>query len=420
MRRLTRIASTLAVGITWMIAWSTPGIAQGQAVPGGLQPPTSRSTWSQRVVRPASTSAQNRKVGWSSYRPGQFGQQVKTVSADQTPVFSQDPSILDSETVLQLGDGAAHDGCQACGPGEACGEVCADPCVDACGPVACGGYYQCGDLARAIGGLVGYVLASTNFSAGVQGFKGPTDMGRNGNFGFHYGLNRGSPLGDPWGIGYQFGVSVVQSNFSGDQIVDIFSSDNRDQVFFTSGIFRRAVCGGLQWGVVYDLVRDTYRDNATSGQIRGELSLVSQGCREIGFWGAFGVNGDRIQISLIDQVLDDLKVTPIDIYSIFYRRYFSGGGQGRVWAGLTDRGDAVLGADATVPLGTSWALENSFTYMIPEDGHSADGQQREGWNVALRLVWYPGRQAACEIQGPYAPLMMVADNGSMILDTRNK
>ncbi len=211
---------------------------------------------------------------------------------------------------------------------------------------------------------------------------------------------------------------VVQSNFSGDQIVDIFSSDNRDQVFFTSGIFRRA---RLRRPAVGRCLRPgATRIATTQPPVRSRRTLPCQrGHREIGFWGAFGVNGDH-QISLIDQVLDDLEVTPIDIYSVFYRRYFSGGGQGRVWAGLTDRGDAVLGADATVPLGTSWALENSFTYMIPEEGHSADGQQREGWNVALRLVWYPGRQAACEVHGLYTPLMMVADNGSMILDARQR
>lgn len=43
------------------------------------------------------------------------------------------------------------------------------------------------------------MLRDLTVFGGVHGFKGPLDQGRNGNFGFHEGVNLGGPLGDPWG-----------------------------------------------------------------------------------------------------------------------------------------------------------------------------------------------------------------------------
>ena len=279
----------------------------------------------------------------------------------------------------------------------------------------CTSCYDCG----AFGAALAHVVMNLNYFGGVHGFKGATDLGRNGNFGFNYGMNWGSPLGDPWGLGYQLGVGVVHSNFTGDQVIDLFSGDHRDQVFFTSGVFRRAMCGGLQWGVVYDLMRDSYRDNATTGQIRTEISFARPGCRDFGFYGVFGANNDRMTLPLVNQVITEVEVAPLDVYALFYRRYFTGGGIGRVWAGFTNEGDGVFGADATIPLGTSWALENSFTYLAPQD-EGAIRQERESWGVFIRLVWYPGRQATCEINDPYTPLMPVANNTNMLIDVNRR
>jgi len=241
----------------------------------------------------------------------------------------------------------------------------------------------------------------------------------NGNFGFHEGINFGGPLGGPFSLGYQLGVQAAHSNFSGDAV----ESNGRDQVFFTGGIFHRAVCGGLQSGVVFDMLHDSYHGTANLKQIRTESALVFSGCREIGFWGAFGVGDDMFTLDLDAYSFDVqegrvLPIGPSDTYSIFYRRHFSGGGQGRIWTGLSGEGNALVGADCTVPLGTSWALENSFTYRIPKEGHAAGGQQDETWSVAIHLVWYPGREARCVLNDPFYPLFTVADNSQFLLDER--
>jgi len=388
------------------------------ALLGSGQEGSSRTVWKHRVLKKGSSQAPHQQANWSPYRAGEFGAKVRTVSngsaaavmADEMPI-EVGPPVMGDEIAGCGSDGSCG---LACGPGMACG---AGGCGDglACG--GCGDCYDCGAFGDAFFGALAHVVTNLNYFGGVHGFKGPTDLGRNGNFGFNYGMNWGSPLGDPWCLGYQVGVGVVHSNFTGDQVVDLFSKDHRDQVFFTAGIFRRALCGGIQWGVVYDLMRDSYRGDATTGQIRMEAAFSQPGCRDFGFFGTFGATDDRMVVPGINQIITEVDLAPMDIYSLFYRRYFTGGGIGRVWAGFTGQGDGVFGADATVPLGTSWALENSFTYLAPQDGGTT-GQERESWGVFLRLVWYPGRQASCEINDPYTPLMPVANNTNMLIDAQ--
>lgn len=287
--------------------------------------------------------------------------------------------------------------CEACGhPCSTCDD-CGEPVCPDCG---CHGAH-CRECFR-------FLFRHVAFFAGVQGFKGPMDLGRNGNFGFHEGVNWSGPLGDPWHSGYQMGIRGVHTNFLGNQVAQVggnpvFDDNSRDQIFVTAGVFRRALEGGLQGGAVFDYLHDNYYDQADLKQVRSEASIVA-GPHELGFFGSFDVGG-RIPFGRVN-------VTPIqanDIYSLFYRRYFSGGGQGRIWAGASGYGEFLIGAEATVPLGSSWALENSFVYLIPDE------QQDESWSVAFSLVWYPGRASRCVYSNPYMALFNVADNGTFLL-----
>ena len=251
--------------------------------------------------------------------------------------------------------------------------------------------------------------------AGVHGFKGPFDQGRNGNFGFHEGLNFGAPLGlFDWG--WQVGAAAVHSNLSGDRTFEPRSSD-RNQYFFTTGLFRRARDWGCQWGVTYDWLHDAYYANADLKQIRSDSSLLLPGgLREIGYFGAYGMGGTNFV--LISRQLKYLVfMEPTDIFAFYYRRYFSGGGDGRIWAGWSGRGDGLLGGEIRVPMGTNWALENRVNYLIPKQGRGADGAIQESWGVTLQLVWYPGHPARCERYHPYRPMLNVADNTLFMTDT---
>ncbi len=244
--------------------------------------------------------------------------------------------------------------------------------------------------------------------AGIQGFKGSLDQGRNGNFGVHEGFNFGAPLGIfDWG--WQIGAEATQSNFAGDDVVDPRSA-NRNQFFITGGIFKRAHDWGFQWGVVYDWLHDDYYVQQDMKQIRSDSSfLFPGGIHELGYFGAYGTGGGNWV--LIDRSLKNyLVMEPTDIFAFYYRRYFDGGGDGRVWVGFSGRGDGLVGGEIRVPMGKNWELENRFNYLIPKQGSGSGGEIQESWAVTIDLVFYLGHPARCERYHPYRPMLNVADN----------
>ncbi len=252
------------------------------------------------------------------------------------------------------------------------------------------------------------------FFGGVHGFKGPLDQGRNGNFGFHEGVNFGAPLGIfDWG--WQIGAEAAQSNFSGDDAVDPRSAD-RNQFFVTGGLFKRARDWGFQWGVVYDWVHDDYYVKADMKQIRSDTSfLFPGGVHEIGYFGAYGMgSGNWV---LLDRPLNNfLVMETTDIFAFYYRRYFDGG-DGRIWLGFSGRGDGVLGGEIRVPMGKNWELENRFNYLIPKQGSGTAAEIQESWGVTIDLVFYVGHPARCERYHPYRPMLNVADNTLFMTNT---
>jgi hypothetical protein len=150
-------------------------------------------------------------------------------------------------------------------------------------------------------------------------------------------------------------------------------------------------------------------------QIRTETGYLFNECNELGYSGAYGVGGDSVQSALR---LNPRQVTvvnaflnPTDQFVVYFRRHFQNGGDGRIWGGLTGMGDGLFGADAWVPLGGSWALQNTFNYLIPKQGRGdSGGQINESWSLAINLVWYPGRSTKCLGTSCYRPVLNVADN----------
>ncbi|NUQ63257.1 MAG: hypothetical protein HUU20_12325 [Pirellulales bacterium] len=261
-----------------------------------------------------------------------------------------------------------------------------------------------------------------SIAAGVHGFKGPSDFGQSGNFGFDEGLNWGAPV--PFvqnlpfcsGLGFQLGVRGVHGNYSGNQATwafDGFSSD-RDQFFFTAATFTRRLERGWQTGGAFDYFHDNYYDDTDLKQARTEFAYVFDGRHELGFWGAYGAGSDQVTFTIVHKLVTSLE--PNDVYTLFYRRRFTGGGQGRIWGGVTGDGDVVLGADGTVPLGTNWSLQNNFTYLIPKEGRGFGAETQESWAVSIRLVWYPGQLSRCVFKDRFQPLFDVADNGVFLVE----
>ena len=314
-------------------------------------------------------------------------------------------------------DGSSSDG--SCGPDCEGGPMCGDDvgCCATCGrePDSCHIDLAPGLHDQEACEEVRFRIPKVHtlmVNGGVHGFKGPLDRDRDsGNFGFQEGINLGfkMPLSQ---CGYQLGYQSTQSQLSGDGdtcIMDAFS-----QHFFTGGVFRRTR-DGFQGGIVWDWMLDERDSTVDFSQLRAEVGFVDCGCHEI---------GATVAVHLTDEVLIDEQqesfttFQPVDQYLLYYRMHGKRGGEGRLYGGLSDNTNGIIGADFLLPLTDSWSLQPAFTYLIPDGSGGSVGAREEAWNVGINLVWHWKGQARSCHSSSYRPLFNVADNGYMIIDNR--
>ncbi len=404
--------------------------------------PTARRQWEQRmlgqavprrapVTAPAAYPlAPTRRAGFGAAAPMAGVRQVSVMDTELTPAEAAKAAAQDvymepfpgDTSAEQIPPGAivqGYPGCANCQDDWGGCDVTYENqgACGSCGTMdyGCDGFGDCGSCGEEhVTGPLWWVgnpryrglFRDLSIFAGVHGFKGPLDQGRNGNFGFHEGVNFGAPLGDPWGFGYQLGAAAVHSNFTTTDSQD--AGQYRNQVFLTAGIFRRQTVG-FNSGVVFDYLNDSYYTDISLKQMRTETSWRFPTGGELGYWGAYGLDKDRVL---------DARLDPTDLFAFYYRRHFQRGGDGRVWAGFSGRGDGVFGADIRVPIGYGWALENSLNYLAPKHAQDELGQQSESWAVNIQFVWYLGQPAECALKSAYRPLFNVADNTNFMADFR--
>jgi hypothetical protein len=289
--------------------------------------------------------------------------------------------------------------CGPCGPADCCGQW------NSCGPVP-----PCYLLPR-------IPRTGLEFFGGVQGFTGPLNRGGSGSFGFHEGFNWGFPACGC--LAWQWGANWTQNNFDGN----FLTTDSRNQVFVTGGMFRR-VDWGLQGGLVVDYMHDEWDYEADLLQLRGEISWRWCCMHELGFWFTGGVN-DADDLLLNEPALDSSVVIGIftgqatievnDMYAFFYRRQFATGGEGRVFGGFTANNQGLLGVDMQLPINHCWSARAGFLYVTPDSDETPDRPNftEETWNVGISLVWTPCPRPPCT-PNYCRPLFNVADNGSFI------
>ena len=259
-------------------------------------------------------------------------------------------------------------------------------------------------------------------SAGVTAFQNESNLGLLGNYGTNEYLNWAMPFWNAFGVGWQVGARGVQSNFQRTTITGpggTFQTNARDQVFVTTGFFTRAFEGrGLQGGAVYDYLHDSYFDNVNVSQLRAELGYV-WGYHEFGFWGAFNLGDQTSLFGPVSRIPGQASTE--DLYTGYYRLHFGDANELRIWGGSTPYQTGIVGSSLRAPMSRSFALEGTFTYLIP--GRTETYELTPGstitaspsaWNVSLNVVYYPARRARRSLSSPYRPLFDVADNGSMI------
>lgn len=326
---------------------------------------------------------------------------------------------FDPEFNFEHGE-AMHGSCDSCGDGSCGGglqhgrDVWGDPPV--CPDCGMYGYHfpGCNRAAMCLEHCYGFLFRESSIFLGVQSFKGPLDLGQNGNYGFNEGFNLVGPL-VPFpriGVGYQVGARWTQSNLSGNT----FGSSSRHQTFMTVALFHRAFRHrGLQWGVAYDWLTDNYYSNTTTAQMRFEMSWLFPCGHELGFWGAAAVKND----TAVTNVPQTVQVRPIDQYNFFYRYTSQYGSQARFWGGITGGFNGgsfgIFGADYRVPMSNRADLVGGFNYIIPNDG-GTQGTLQESWGLGMNLVWYFGRRKDGIHNTPFRPLFNVADNSVFMFE----
>lgn len=295
---------------------------------------------------------------------------------------------------------------------------------ESCG--GCGG--QCGygrPLCRFFSWVVGPDCDwcwSENLTAffGVDAFTSIVDQDNKGNFGFDYGLDWGGPLWNSFGLGYQIGARVVNSNFSGydqNNALGFFEDDPRNQYFLTAGLFRRyRHRTGFQWGAVYDYLRDDYYIEASMHQARVEISYRGPKQLEFGGWVATNVGDDDVLTTVFNQVTPSTFTTweTTEQYNLFVRWTSCDGNEFRLWGGATGDSDGIVGADFRLPFNDRFAIAGVANYLIPEDGAGPAGALEEAWGIGMNLVWYPGRTAQSASFSKWRPLFQVANNATMV------
>ena len=256
-----------------------------------------------------------------------------------------------------------------------------------------------------------------NFSefSGVQAFKGPVDLGVNGDFGFFKGVNFAWPLLEAWGIGYQLGGEIVVSDLSGSGGP---LGTMREQYFVTTGFFRRAESNrGLQGGAVVDYLHDNFYVHMDLLQVRPEVSYVIGRGHEFGLWAAVNLKNETKSAPAFVGTPTVTWLTT-DQYNFFYRRSFASGGVGHLdrrhrgwrcdfWRQMQPR--------RCPRIGPSRPRSN---YPLPTDNDPVAGNTRETWGLSMSLVWYPHCKSPNASFNPYKPLFSVSDNSSLFIRTK--
>ncbi|NIP85598.1 MAG: hypothetical protein GTO03_08560, partial [Planctomycetales bacterium] len=222
-------------------------------------------------------------------------------------------------------------------------------------------------------------------------------------------------------VNLQLGMRFTQNNFEGDQVTDFYRDEGRDQVFLTTGLFRRADgCCPWQWGVVFDWLHDEYWVDADFSQLRVEISRLTACGHEWGFLAAVGTGEENFRGQELLDFSDfefDLGAEPTDYYGLFWRRSTAACGEWRALVAITEHSNFMLGGDFWLPLGHCLALDGDFTFLLAEKS-GFRGQQEEAFGIGLSLVWYPHRGVQHAAGNPLRPLLGVADNARFFVNRK--
>ena len=263
--------------------------------------------------------------------------------------------------------------------------------------------------------------------SGTDTFRGPPEGSFQSNFGMVNGLNAAAPLVEPWGIGWQLGASYGLYDFSGRSSPAPHQTGAQQQIFVTTGLFRRAREGQrASFGLVHDwMVNDNYGQfglSPTLCQWRGQIEWACTDFNSLGVWGTVR---DRAYIG--DRPDNHNQLRPIDQIDVFWHHKFQQGADTWFYVGVPDSrrlvgrglvGSVIVGASAQAPLTDRLSLYANAMYMAANAAPGPNASTRDAYNVGFGLAWFPGRNARTRtVNGAlWLPYMPLGNNSNFLVD----
>jgi hypothetical protein len=260
-----------------------------------------------------------------------------------------------------------------------------------------------------------------NLSAtfGLDGAKGPDDLGLSANFGIRAAMQTGLPLLEKWGLGFQAGTAFNYHRNATRFLALELDVHDRHQSFTTLGLFQRTE-SGFNWALAYDYLSLVNYASADLTQFRGQVSYWLDATNEVGVWGTWRDRGDQVSIGG-----QTLSLRAIDQANLFVRHIWPTGAVTRGWLGvanehgrfvLNTRNDApirhpfVFGADVFIPLNASWALFGEANFITPNDSGTV--------TAFFGVAFYPGKGTQRAFSNRFAPMLPLANNPTFAVDVQ--
>ena len=227
-----------------------------------------------------------------------------------------------------------------------------------------------------------------DFASTVEGFKGPTDEGLNGNFGTGFDLNVGMGLFEHWASASRPAASISSATSTARRC-----PASATRISPPSGAFQRIPFkeGSLDYGFAYDWLFDNYYANYTLSQWRIKLAWELNPWNELGGWATIRDRGDSKLLAEFDD--STIALRPLDEGNFYWRHTWCNN------VSLTGRlgfaqapGAMILGLDGRVPISPRLALTSSFTYITQRGvpAGTANPGSQEYWNIAVGIEFVPG------------------------------
>jgi len=251
---------------------------------------------------------------------------------------------------------------------------------------------------------------------GLDGSKQPQDLGINANMGIRWAANLGLPINDALNLGAQIGIGQNFSDAAVHVLEQVEGTSSRRQTFLTAGVFQRLA--RLNWGLAYDASLQTYYDDFSFGQVRGQLGVAVRESDELGVRVAKSAKGDSGTMGGTPVQLD-----PISQVTGYHRHTWATSAQTTVFAGIArghhnvvwvfpdnsrDENVFVYGAELSLPLSERFAVSGSANLVTPASTGTVDAY--------LGITFYPGRSGMRAATNRFAPLIQVANNPEMAIN----